>query len=97
MKHDIVVAGNIGVGKSTLVGLLSARFGWQPFYEAVPPLFGRFLSRHAPLEFSLAGVFPYGQDEVVFESGELSPDFKSTPLQKIQENRDSTPPNRGTR
>lgn len=35
MKKFIAVAGNIGVGKSTLVGLLSQQLGWQPFYEAV--------------------------------------------------------------
>ncbi|MCC7361879.1 MAG: deoxynucleoside kinase [Anaerolineales bacterium] len=35
MKKFIVVAGNIGVGKSTLVNLLSRRLGWEPFYEAV--------------------------------------------------------------
>jgi deoxyadenosine/deoxycytidine kinase len=34
-KKFIAVAGNIGAGKSTLVGLLSQRLGWQPFYEAV--------------------------------------------------------------
>ncbi len=34
-KKFIAVAGNIGVGKSTLVTLLSERLGWQPFYEAV--------------------------------------------------------------
>ncbi len=33
MKNSVVVAGNIGVGKSTLVGLLSHRLGWKPFYE----------------------------------------------------------------
>jgi deoxyadenosine/deoxycytidine kinase len=32
-KKFVVVGGNIGVGKSTLVGLLSTRLGWQPFYE----------------------------------------------------------------
>ncbi len=35
MKHYLVVAGNIGVGKSTLVRFLHERLGWEPFYEAV--------------------------------------------------------------
>ncbi|MFU8770855.1 MAG: deoxynucleoside kinase [Anaerolineales bacterium] len=35
MKRYITVAGNIGAGKSTLVGLLCDRMGWQPFYEPV--------------------------------------------------------------
>lgn len=35
MKKFIAVAGNIGVGKSTLVELLCQRLGWQPFYEPV--------------------------------------------------------------
>jgi deoxyadenosine/deoxycytidine kinase len=35
MKKYVAVAGNIGVGKSTLVHLLSSRLGWQPFYEPV--------------------------------------------------------------
>jgi deoxyadenosine/deoxycytidine kinase len=33
MKKFVAVAGNIGVGKSTLVTLLCERLGWQPFYE----------------------------------------------------------------
>lgn len=33
MKKFVAVAGNIGVGKSTLVTLLSQSLGWQPFYE----------------------------------------------------------------
>ncbi len=35
MKRFLAVAGNIGVGKSTLVTLLSQRLAWQPFYEPV--------------------------------------------------------------
>lgn len=35
MKHVVVVAGNIGVGKSSLVSRLCQRLGWEPFYEAV--------------------------------------------------------------
>jgi deoxyadenosine/deoxycytidine kinase len=35
MKRFIAVAGNIGVGKSTLVELLCQRLNWQPFYEPV--------------------------------------------------------------
>lgn len=33
MSCFVVIAGNIGVGKSTLVGLLAQRLGWTPFYE----------------------------------------------------------------
>jgi len=35
MKKFIAIAGNIGVGKSTLARLLSQRLEWQPFYEPV--------------------------------------------------------------
>ena len=34
-KRFIAVAGNIGVGKSTLVELLCQRLEWEPFYEPV--------------------------------------------------------------
>jgi len=35
MKKFVAVAGNIGVGKSTLVELLADRLAWQPFFEPV--------------------------------------------------------------
>lgn len=31
----IAIAGNIGVGKSTLTGMLSKHFNWEAFYESV--------------------------------------------------------------
>jgi deoxyadenosine/deoxycytidine kinase len=34
-KHFVAIAGNVGVGKSTLTTMLSESFGWEPFYEAV--------------------------------------------------------------
>jgi deoxyadenosine/deoxycytidine kinase len=35
MKKFMVIAGNIGAGKSSLAGLLGARLGWKPYYEPV--------------------------------------------------------------
>jgi len=35
VKRFIAIAGNMGVGKSTLTALLSEKLGWEPFYEAV--------------------------------------------------------------
>lgn len=34
-KYFITIAGNIGVGKSTLVKLLAERMSWEPVFEAV--------------------------------------------------------------
>lgn len=34
-RHYITIAGNIGVGKSTMVGILADAFGFQPYYELV--------------------------------------------------------------
>lgn len=33
-KYFVAVAGNIGVGKSTLTALIAQRLGWEPCYEA---------------------------------------------------------------
>lgn len=35
MKKFVAVAGNIGVGKSTLVQMLCEKLGWTPFFEPV--------------------------------------------------------------
>ncbi len=35
MKTYVVVAGNIGAGKSTLVDMMCERLGWEPYYEPV--------------------------------------------------------------
>lgn len=34
-KYFLAVAGNIGSGKSSLTNLLSAHFGWTPYFESV--------------------------------------------------------------
>ena len=34
-KWFVAIAGNIGVGKSTLTAMLSEQLGWEPFFEAV--------------------------------------------------------------
>lgn len=34
-RLHVTIAGNIGVGKSTLVGILAEEFSWQPYYELV--------------------------------------------------------------
>lgn len=33
-KYFVAIAGNIGVGKSTLTALVAQRLGWEPCYEA---------------------------------------------------------------
>jgi deoxyadenosine/deoxycytidine kinase len=35
VKKFIAIAGNIGVGKSTLVNMMCERLGWEPFFEGV--------------------------------------------------------------
>jgi deoxyadenosine/deoxycytidine kinase len=35
MKSYVVLAGNIGAGKSTLVSMMCERLGWEPYYEPV--------------------------------------------------------------
>jgi deoxyadenosine/deoxycytidine kinase len=35
LKSYVVLAGNIGAGKSTLVSMMCERLGWEPYYEPV--------------------------------------------------------------
>jgi deoxyadenosine/deoxycytidine kinase len=35
MKSYVVIAGNIGAGKSSLVSMICERLGWEPYYEPV--------------------------------------------------------------
>lgn len=35
IKNFVAIAGNVGVGKSSLTELLAVQLGWTPFYEAV--------------------------------------------------------------
>jgi hypothetical protein len=35
MKSYVVLAGNIGAGKSTLVSMMCEKLGWEPYYEPV--------------------------------------------------------------
>lgn len=35
LKYFVTIAGNIGVGKSTLVTLLTGKLGWKPVFESV--------------------------------------------------------------
>ncbi len=53
MRKFIAIAGNIGVGKSTLVTLLAERLGWEPFFEGVVdnPYLADFYSNMAAWSF----------------------------------------------
>ncbi len=35
-KHLVLVAGNIGAGKTSLTERIGARLGWRTAYESVP-------------------------------------------------------------
>ena len=55
MKRFIAIAGNVGVGKSTLTALLSEKLGWEPSEIPLPVLiplgrFGEYLSGLSPQE-----------------------------------------------
>lgn len=71
----IVIAGNIGVGKSTLTALLAQRLGWTPFYEpnADNPYLADFYhdmlrwSFHAQVSFLAQRV---AQHKALLERGE---------------------------
>jgi deoxyadenosine/deoxycytidine kinase len=58
-KAFVAVAGNIGSGKSSLTRLLSARFGWKPFFESVEdnPYLGDFYADMKRWSFHLQVYF----------------------------------------
>lgn len=58
-KIFIVVAGNIGTGKTTLTQMLSKRFGWMPHFEAVRdnPYLADFYGNMARWSFPLQIFF----------------------------------------
>lgn len=66
MKKFVAVAGNIGVGKSTLVGMLCDRLGWQPFYEPVGdnPYLADFYADMAKWSFHSQVFFQIGRAHV---------------------------------
>ena len=55
----IAIAGNIGSGKTTLTGLLSKHFGWEPHYEDVDtnPYLNSFYEDMQRLSFNLQIYF----------------------------------------
>ena len=60
MKKFIAVAGNIGVGKSTLVAMLCKQLKWEPFYEAVGdnPYLADFYADMASWSLPFTNLFP---------------------------------------
>lgn len=70
----IAVAGNIGVGKTTLTGLLAKNFNWQPHYESVDnnPYLDDFYTDMQRWAFNLQVYFlnsRFGQLKEFQESG----------------------------
>ena len=59
MKHLVSIAGNIGVGKTTLTQLLGERLGWRTFYEQVidNPYLADFYADMRRWSFSLQVYF----------------------------------------
>jgi len=58
-RYFIVVAGNIGSGKTSLTRLMSARLGWDAFYESVDdnPYLADFYENMAEWSFHLQVFF----------------------------------------
>ena len=70
----IAVAGNIGVGKTTLTGLLAKNFNWEPHYESVDsnPYLDDFYTDMQRWAFNLQVYFlnsRFGQLKEFQESG----------------------------
>ena len=82
----IAVAGNIGVGKTTLTGLLAKNFNWEPHYESVDnnPYLDDFYTDMQRWAFNLQVYFlnsRFGQLKEFQESGKKS--FKIVQFMKM--------------
>ena len=69
----IAIAGNIGSGKTTLAGLLSKHFGWEPHYEDVDdnPYLNDFYEDMQRWSFNLHIYFLNSRFKFVFFQDQL--------------------------
>jgi deoxyadenosine/deoxycytidine kinase len=75
-KHLILVAGNIGVGKTSITQLLGEKLGWQMGFEKVDnPYLGRFYTDMATWAFRLQ-IFHLGhRSQQMIEASEAPSSF----------------------
>ena len=67
-KYFVAIAGNIGVGKSTLTRLLAERLGWEPFVEAFEenPYLADFYADMSRWSFHSQIFFPHDASPAAF-------------------------------
>jgi hypothetical protein len=74
-KKLILVAGNIGSGKTSLTERIGQQLGWRTAYESVVnnPYLPHFLQGYAHLVFSFAGLFPGASRQTTPGDGGMIP------------------------